>query len=253
MTREHRHEIEIDASSDDVWRAVTDAAELTRWYADQAHVIPGENGSFTVGWEGEDGTTAEGVSRVDVWEPGRRLRLVDQPSEEFPPLDEPTVQEWTVESRDGRTVLRMVHSGFPDTEDWDGIYDSTDHGWDLFLHNLRHYLELHPGSPRRAVVATGPLTSDSASAWKTVLATCGVTEDGFATTLPTGEHLSGRILLQRPEKALLASVDQLDDGLLLITLEMGSLWASLAAYGQARSRLDPLGEHWRTCLLDTIR
>ncbi|HEX2315688.1 MAG TPA: SRPBCC domain-containing protein [Thermomonospora sp.] len=249
MTREHRHEIAIDATSDQVWRAVTDEEELTRWYADQARVVPGEGGTVTVAWENEDGSMAEGVSRVAVWEPGRRLRLIDQNTEEFPDLDEPTVQEWTIEARGGRTVLRLVHSGFPETDDWDGVYDSTDHGWDMFLHSLRHYLERHPGEPRAAVVATGPLPADATTAWDAFAKTWGVTGGGFRATLPTGEDLSGTVLLERPGKALLASVDELDGGLLFVTLEMGSLWASLAAYGDARSRLDALGGHWRSAML----
>jgi uncharacterized protein YndB with AHSA1/START domain len=240
MTREHRHEIEIDATADQIWRAVTDGDELTRWYADRAEVTPGEGGSITVAWEG----TPEGVSRIDAWEPGRRLRLVDQPSEYFPPLDEPTVQEWTIEARGGRTVLRLVHSGYPDTDDWDEIYDSTDHGWDVFLLILRHYLERHPGQPRRFAVASGPAT-----AWDAIVTSYGVNGDRFTTTLPTGESLSGAVLLHRPEKVLLATVDQLDDGLVFVALEMGTLWASLAAYGPAQKHLDGLDDHWRTWTL----
>ncbi|MFB4313764.1 SRPBCC domain-containing protein [Actinomadura sp. 21ATH] len=253
MTRDHRHEIEIDASADDVWRAVTDATELTRWYADRARVTPGENGTVTVGWETPGGTVEEGTSRIDVWKPGRRLRLVDLPPADpgdFPALDEPTVQEWTITTTEGgRTVLRLVHSGFPDSDDWDDFYDSTDHGWDAFLLSLRHYLERHPGEPRRSIVATAP----HAPAWERVRAACGVTGGRIEMKLPTGETLSGRIVLERPAKALLATVAELDDGLLFVTREMGTLWASLAAFGDARARLDDLGGHWREHMITTSR
>ncbi|MFF5258335.1 SRPBCC domain-containing protein [Actinomadura viridis] len=247
MTREHRHEIEIDASSDDVWRAVTDGDELTRWYAGRATSVPGEGGAVTVGWENADGGLDEGTSRIEVWEPGRRLRLVDEPAEGFPAADGPTVQEWTIEVRGGRTVLRLVHSGFPESDDWDGIYDSTDHGWDAFLHYLRFYLERHLGEPRLAVVATRP----SPAGWGTLTAALGLAGDRFATTTASGERLSGRVLLERDRKVLLASVDQLDDGVLFMTLEAGGVWSSLAAYGRARGRLaGGLGAAWRTWMLE---
>ncbi|MFI0355841.1 SRPBCC domain-containing protein [Actinomadura sp. 9N407] len=253
MTRDHHHEIEIDASADDVWRAISDGAELTRWYADRATVTPGEGGIVAVGWEGEDDTVMEGTSRIDVWEPGARLRLVDLPPEDsagFPKLEEPTVQEWTIVTEGGATVLRLVHSGFPETDDWDGIYDSTDHGWDVFLLSLRHYLERHPGQPRRAIVATAALDLDPATAWNALRAACGVTGDRFEAKLPAGEALSGTVVLERPGKVLLASVDELDGGLLFVTLEMGTIWASLAAFGTARTRLDGLGDRWRDWMIN---
>lgn len=252
MTREHRHQIDIDATSDQVWRAISDGEELTRWFADSARVTPGEGGTVTVGWEAEDGANSEGTSVIDVWQPGSRLRLVDQPGPGLPEIEEPTIQEWTIEVVGGRTVLTLVHSGFPDTDDWDDIYDSTDHGWDIFFHNLQFYLERHPGKPRSAMVATSALGIDHTEAWKRLIDRFGVNKGRFTTTLPTGETLSGSIVMERPGKVLLASVDQLDEGLLFVTVEIGSLWASLAAYGDARQRLDGIAESWKSTMLDMI-
>ena len=46
--------IDIDASADAVWSALTEARELTRWFPLEARVIPGEGGSMYWGWgEGE--------------------------------------------------------------------------------------------------------------------------------------------------------------------------------------------------------
>lgn len=261
MTRDHRKEIEIDATADEVWRAITDGDELTRWYADRARVTPGEGGSVTAGWEAEDGSISEGISVIDVWEPGRRLRLIDQQPEGVPVKERPTVQEWTIEAAapetgggddaaaGSKTVLRLVHSGFPEDDEWDAIYDSMGYGWETFLYNLRHYLERHPGEPRRAVIATGSMDLDRSAAWNGLVGAFGLAGGRYETELPSGEKLSGTVLLEREGEALLASVDQLDDGLLFVTLEIGAIWASLAAYGAARSRLDGLGEHWRDWML----
>jgi len=64
--------LEIAATPDEVWRALTQAEELVRWFPMDARVTPGVGGTMLWNWgEGQDWE-----SRIDIWEPGRRLRLV---------------------------------------------------------------------------------------------------------------------------------------------------------------------------------
>ena len=44
--------------------------------------------------------------------------------------------------------MRLVHSGFDDSESWDGYIDGLDAGWTYFLFNLKHALERHRGLER---------------------------------------------------------------------------------------------------------
>jgi uncharacterized protein YndB with AHSA1/START domain len=79
MTAVHRS-IDLDASLDDLWQAITDPAELATWFAPEAEldVFPGGRGRFV-----DD----EGVARtalVDDVEPGRRLVLRWWPDDEGP-------------------------------------------------------------------------------------------------------------------------------------------------------------------------
>ncbi len=105
--REHRHEIEIDAPLEAVWQAISDPEDLTRWYVLEARVDP-ESGSY---WVSRGGETA--AARIEAWDPPRRLRLVEEWEGDNPPAG--IVEEWTVEARGGRAVLRLVHSGIPDS------------------------------------------------------------------------------------------------------------------------------------------
>ena len=41
--------IDIDATPEEVWRALTDAGELMRWFPLQARVTPGKGGSRVLG------------------------------------------------------------------------------------------------------------------------------------------------------------------------------------------------------------
>lgn len=76
-TRSIVHEIEIDAPIETVWKALTEAEELTRWFSELARVTPGVGGSYWVSW----GEGQSGESRVEAWEPGRRILLRNLPWE----------------------------------------------------------------------------------------------------------------------------------------------------------------------------
>src|SRR2546429_980146 len=124
MTRSHEHEIEIEAPIEAVWRAVTDADELTRWFAESAGITPGEGGTYRVSW----GEGLESQSRITAWEPPRRLRLVGGPGgdagDEVWQLtaEQPIVEEWTLEARGDVTGLRLVGSRVPHSPGRGGLY-----------------------------------------------------------------------------------------------------------------------------------
>lgn len=61
----------IDAPAAAVWKALTDAMELTRWFPMRARVTPGPGGAIHMHWD----ETYDAESRIDIWEPGRRLRI----------------------------------------------------------------------------------------------------------------------------------------------------------------------------------
>src|SRR6185295_13980050 len=49
-TRSQQHEIVIDAPPEAVWKAISDAEELTRWFVDEASIEPRVGGMFTFSW-----------------------------------------------------------------------------------------------------------------------------------------------------------------------------------------------------------
>ena len=66
--------LDLPASPDDVWRALTAAEELVRWFPVDARVTPGPGGSMVWSW----GENWDWATRIDAWEPGRLLRLVQE-------------------------------------------------------------------------------------------------------------------------------------------------------------------------------
>jgi len=157
MTRKQEHEIVIDAPIEAVWKAISEGEELTRWFVDRATVTPGVGGTISIAW----GDAEMSSGTIEAWEPNKKLR------KKLPPMDMgaakqdpavPMIDEYTIERRDGKTVLRLVCSGIPDAAEWDGFYNGTNSGWGSFLRTLRHYLERNPGKPRKTITITGKLS-----------------------------------------------------------------------------------------------
>ena len=73
MPKKVEREIEIAATPDEVWRALSDGEELKRWFPLDARVKPGAGGSVWLSW----GEGAEWESPIEIWEPGKRLQPVD--------------------------------------------------------------------------------------------------------------------------------------------------------------------------------
>lgn len=123
--------LELAASPEGVWRALTDPAELGRWFpdrVDQEGDGPGAQGSFF--WENHGAYAFQ----IEAAERPRRLvwRWARDPET---PLDEgvTTQIEWVLEPRpDGGTTLHLCESGFVRPEDQEG----NSKGWDAELGEL---------------------------------------------------------------------------------------------------------------------
>jgi uncharacterized protein YndB with AHSA1/START domain len=140
--------IDIDATLDEVWQALTTGEGIARWFAPYAAVTPGEGGSVSVGWDPKEMWSQP----ITVWEPLRRM----QTASEMPSADGKMVRlavDYYLEAQGGRVRVRLVHSGFDDSGSWDDYIDGLDAGWTYFLFNLKHALERHRGVDRRQLSA----------------------------------------------------------------------------------------------------
>ena len=228
--------IAIAAPPDAVWRALTDAREMERWFPLKADVTPGVGGRIWISW----GPGSEGASTIEAWEPNRHLRTADSfPGEGGAPLR--VAVDYYLESEAGdRTVLRLVHSGFGAGASWDEMYDAMDGGWTYFLTNLRHYLERHRGTARVMVWERRPLSRPRGDVWDRIVAALGSPPElPFARSAEASE-----VLLSRPPGHLALRLPGLNDALLFIELELGGerwhLGVWLSTYGLDAERAEAL-------------
>lgn len=107
--------LELRAAPERVWRALTEAGEIARWFGDTAEIEAREGAEGWFGWE-KHGRFAV---RVERCEPPRRFawrwaRKKDTPLDESPS----TLVEWELQARgDGGTTLKLRESGFERPED----------------------------------------------------------------------------------------------------------------------------------------
>lgn len=149
-TRSFEMLLEINAPPEAVWKALTDSLELTRWFPLSAKVRPGMGGGIWTSW----GPPFEGESPIQIWEPNRHLRTGWPTWGAKPDAERQRIAvDYHLEGRSGRTILRLVHSGFGKDAKWDRDYDGVSRGWAFELRGLRHYLENHRGKDRRVVWA----------------------------------------------------------------------------------------------------
>lgn len=145
-SRAHETRVVIDAPVEDVWKAITEASEISRWFAPGMTVEPGVGGNVKADW----GQGIEWKCAIEVWEPNRHLRLTETRDHMVTPSDidqrmEPCrlVEDFYLETEAGKTVLRLVHSGFGASESWDAEYEGTKGGWAACFLRLKLGLERH--------------------------------------------------------------------------------------------------------------
>lgn len=234
-TREIKTEVEINAPVEAVWKALTDAEELTRWFPLEAGTNP--DGTLRMSWRDEFCWD----SRIEIAEPNCHFRIVSvesladqQPAPEAAErsvaVAQPTATDFFLEARGGKTVLRLVHSGFSAEAEWDALYDGTRRGWKFQLWSLRHYLENHRNTSRETAYVRVFLHKLSRQeAWQRLFSTNMLARDNrienlrpggrYALRTATGDYFEGVVQTFNPPQEFSATAENFNNGILQIQLD----------------------------------
>ena len=105
--RGYAHRVDILAEPGEVWRALTDNQHLARWCSPGC----GHPGAPGCSFRASVDRVTEFEAHIDVFEPGRRLRLLYLPVPDLPRSDSVMVDDFILDRVPGGTIVRLLGSG----------------------------------------------------------------------------------------------------------------------------------------------
>ena len=135
MSRTIQHTITVEASPEAVFRALTDAAELERWFPSEVESDAREGGAYRYSFEFEQDTSRNHTyaGTYTAFEPPRRVAY-DWQTEKGA-----TAVEFRVAPTGAASEVSLSHTGWSAHTDED--VDQFRQGWAGFLANLKSHLE----------------------------------------------------------------------------------------------------------------
>jgi uncharacterized protein YndB with AHSA1/START domain len=140
--RGYAHRVDIVADADQVWRALTEPEQLAKWCSPGAQIRAQKGGLFRASVD----RVTELEAHIDIFDPPRRLRLIYLPTPSLPHSDDPIVDDFILDTKgpthasDG-TIVRLLGSGIPATEEWNRQYQRLRLGWQQAMTRLKVFTE----------------------------------------------------------------------------------------------------------------
>ena len=208
-----RHSVGIHASPAEVYGALTDPKELSRWFVSEASIDLRPGGSYR--WVFGEGTGTAGSD--PLVSSGEFVGVVPQEYVRLSTMVEgtETLLEFRFDPwRDG-TILTVSHSGFPGEEAWDDAFRSADQGWQSEIQVLKLYMERARGMITRSRFHEARLpappeqiyeaftTSAGLSSWLADRAAAEASLGGeFRLDREGGDPIKGRFVVWDPDSFL---------------------------------------------------
>jgi uncharacterized protein YndB with AHSA1/START domain len=193
---------EVPGTPEEVWRAIATGPGISSWF------VPAEfeeQGGKPIALKLKFGPGMEPRSPVTAWDPPRMFAAQGEGWAGAPPV----ATEWRVEARAGGVcIVRVVHSLFASTDEWDNQLEGAKSGFSGFLRTLQVYLTHFRGQRSALTQFVAPVAGTEADAWETLTAALGLKGVSVAQpwTAPAGvPPLSGVVeyITQDPYDALL--------------------------------------------------
>jgi len=161
-------EFDVAGTPEEVWQAIATGPGISAWF------VPAEfeeRDGKPVSMKLKFGPGMEPSATITAWDPPRMYAGQNEGFGGSPPI----ATEWHIEARAGGLCkLRIVHSLFASTDQWDEQLEGAKGGWSGFLAILRVYLAHFRGQGSALMQITAPVASSDAQTWDTLTSGLGV-------------------------------------------------------------------------------
>ena len=163
-------EVELPGTPEEVWQAIASGPGISSWFVPtEFEEIDGRPVAVTSNF----GPGMLARAAVTAWDPPRMFAAQGESWGGAPPI----ATEWSVEARAGGVcVVRVVHSLFASTDDWDNQLEAAGLGWPGFFRTLRLYLTHFRGQRSAIMQFVAPVVITEAEAWETLTVALGLND-----------------------------------------------------------------------------
>ena len=163
-------ETEVPGTPEEVWQAIATGPGITAWFV-PAQIEERAGGAIVMDF----GPGMEAKSEIKEWDPPRRFTAESQDG--MGPGSPTMATEWSIEAKAGGTCrVRVVHSWFASTDDWDKQFESVEQGWPAFFRILQRYLTHFRGQPCTQVQLMAFTSEPKEKAWTLLAQPLGLAE-----------------------------------------------------------------------------
>jgi uncharacterized protein YndB with AHSA1/START domain len=231
-------EIEVPGSAEEAWQAIATGPGISSWFVPTE--LDGREGGAAISHFGP-GNSMDSVAKITLWDAPRRLVAE---THEGPGT---VATEWIVEAKPGGTcTVRVVHSWFASTDNWDEQFEGHSYGWISFFQILRLYMAHFRGEPCSSAQLMAMSSEATKKAWDLLVRPLGLADAsvGARVTAPDdAPELSGVVEVVNPPKwpGLLLRLDKPASALAhLFAMPMGGqviLPVRIYLYGRSAARI----------------
>ena len=174
-------EVEVPGTPEEVWRAIATGPGISSWFV-PTRMEERQGGEIISNF----GPGMDCPATITEWE---ALKRYVAEAVMGPPGSPTVATEWSVEARaGGKCLVRVVHSLFASTDDWDNQLDGLEKGWPPIFRILRRYLESFRGLECSALQFVSFSTDSESAAWEKLGGALGLLKlaAGHKWTTPAG-------------------------------------------------------------------
>ena len=205
-----RVEVETPGSVEELWQGISTDAGLSAWFT---------RSNFKIGADGKPerlichfGPDFSSAATMTEWNPPRGFSVT---SDEFIQGGPEVATDWRIEEGAANTcLLRVEHSLFVDSDEYDSHIEGTEAGWPAFFRILQLYMTHHRGQPCTLLELMGE-TSAGSQAWDTTAAALGFSDvepgERFAAQAG-GLDFAGVVDTWPDEKEIILHIDKPTSG-----------------------------------------